>query len=442
MSRKHTVLVVGILGLALVVLSQARSGEPAPTEKSKAPEKAVEKAAPADTSKAAKTEKPKTATPGPKRAEFDQLFGEWKKLVAEILRLREESRRATVDQSAANEKTAQELIQRAQAMQPKLAAAAEAAYVEAPMPEDEAGAFLLGIALQQWQNDDYEESLRVCKILIDHGYGDKLVYAPAGWSAFCTNDFDLAEKYLGMAQESTALERLGAGTARMGGMFLKQIPLFYRDAWKREQGLRILETKADDLPQVLLKTTKGDITLELFENEAPNTVANFISLVEKKFYDGTPFHRVLSQFMAQGGDPKGDGTGGPGYTIEDECSRPDHRNHFRGSLSMAHEPEPNTGGSQFFLALRPIRDLDGMHTVFGRIIKGMDVLAKLQRIDPEHPDPSIKPDKIVEATVLRKRPHPYEPKVTKKEDPKTAAKEGAKTTKTGDSKATKAEEPK
>ncbi|MBL9123637.1 MAG: peptidylprolyl isomerase, partial [Planctomycetaceae bacterium] len=81
--------------------------------------------------------------------------------------------------------------------------------------------------------------------------------------------------------------------------------------WKKEQELRAKEGEADDLPRVVLKTNRGDITLELFENEAPNTVANFVALVDKKFYDGLPFHRVLRGFMAQGGDPKGNGSGGP-----------------------------------------------------------------------------------------------------------------------------------
>jgi cyclophilin family peptidyl-prolyl cis-trans isomerase len=117
-------------------------------------------------------------------------------------------------------------------------------------------------------------------------------------------------------------------------------------------------------------------------------------------------------FMAQGGDPTGTGTGGPGYTIPCECYRPDFRVHFRGSLSMAHAGR-DTGGSQFFLTFRPTRHLDGQHTVFGRVVKGMDVLAKIQRRDPDNPQ-GPEPDKIVEAKVVRKRSHPYEPKKTAK----------------------------
>ena len=181
----------------------------------------------------------------------------------------------------------------------------------------------------------------------------------------------------------------------------------YKEAWAKEKAIRDTEAKADDLPRVLLKTNKGDIVIELFENQAPNSVANFISLVKKGFYNGLSFHRVLPGFMAQGGDPKGDGTGGPGYSIACECGRPDHRLHFRGTLSMAHRGR-DTGGSQFFLTFVPTPHLDGKHTAFGRVIDGMDVLTKLQRRDPGDPE-APRADKIIEAKVLRQRGHQYVP---------------------------------
>jgi len=107
-----------------------------------------------------------------------------------------------------------------------------------------------------------------------------------------------------------------------------------------------------------MTTNKGIIVLELFENEAPDTVGNFISLVEKKFYDDKTFHRVLQHFMAQGGCPKGDGTGGPGYQIYCECYKPDYRRHFRGSLSMAHAGR-DTGARSFFSLSAPRRNSTG-----------------------------------------------------------------------------------
>src|SRR5690606_38212204 len=140
---------------------------------------------------------------------------------------------------------------------------------------------------------------------------------------------------------------------------------------------------------------------ELFENEAPTTVANFITLVKKGFYNGVTFHRVLPWFMAQGGSPDGSGTDGPGYTIRCECYQPNHRKHFRGSLSMANTGQRDTGGSQFFLTFTPTRHLDGKHTVFGRVIEGMEVLGKLQLRDPAMGEPLPEPDRIVTAEVLR-----------------------------------------
>jgi peptidylprolyl isomerase/peptidyl-prolyl cis-trans isomerase B (cyclophilin B) len=149
--------------------------------------------------------------------------------------------------------------------------------------------------------------------------------------------------------------------------------------------------------------------VELFEDQAPNTVASFISLVEKGFYDGILFHRVIAGFMAQGGDPTGTGGGGPGYRFKDELNTPEARMHFRGSLSMANSG-PDTNGSQFFLTFRPTPHLNGRHTVFGRVIEGMDVLANLNRVQPPKTGgPPENADKIVKATVVRKRDHEYKP---------------------------------
>ena len=160
--------------------------------------------------------------------------------------------------------------------------------------------------------------------------------------------------------------------------------------------------------RLTLELDTGTVTIKFRPDLAPNHVKQIGELANEGFYNGVPFHRVIGGFMAQGGDPKGDGTGGPGYTIPDECYQDDHRNHFRGTLSMANSGQRDTGGSQFFLTFRPTTHLNGKHTAFGRVIEGMDVLAKLQRIDPDRPT-SVKPDTIVKAEVVRKREHAYEP---------------------------------
>ena len=195
----------------------------------------------------------------------------------------------------------------------------------------------------------------------------------------------------------------------------KRLSIDAREVFEELQ-LRQAEAKADDLPRVTLVTDQGEIILELFENQAPHTVANFINLVEKGFYDGLKFHRVIEGFMAQGGCPKGDGTGGPGYDIPCECYTPEARRHFTGSLSMANAGK-DTGGSQFFLTFRRTKALDGRHTVFGRIISGMDVLDKLARTYDSltnQPLANVTPSVIQSAKVLRKRDHEYVPKKMEK----------------------------
>lgn len=128
-------------------------------------------------------------------------------------------------------------------------------------------------------------------------------------------------------------------------------------------------------------TEKGTMKLEFFEKDAPNTVKNFIDLSEKGFYDGLSFHRVIPNFVIQGGCPKGDGTGGPGYKIDCELTG-DNQYHDRGVISMAHAGK-NTGGSQFFIchSRENTQHLDRRHTVFGKVIEGLDVIDQIRAGD-------------------------------------------------------------
>ena len=129
---------------------------------------------------------------------------------------------------------------------------------------------------------------------------------------------------------------------------------------------------------VEITTHEGTMKLELYFKEAPNTVANFAHLVDSGFYKGLTFHRIIEGFMAQAGDPNGDGTGGPGYTIPDERN---NLKHEAGTLSMANAG-PNTAGSQFFICHVQQPQLDNRHTVFGKLVSGFDVLTRLERGDP------------------------------------------------------------
>lgn len=133
------------------------------------------------------------------------------------------------------------------------------------------------------------------------------------------------------------------------------------------------------MKKAMIEMDKGTIVIELFEKDAPVTVGNFEKLIKEGFYDGLTFHRVIKGFVAQGGCPSGNGTGGPGYTIPCE-TKGNPNKHERGSLSMAHRG-PNTGGSQFFIVYEPQPHLDGVHTVFGKVIEGLDVVDQIEAND-------------------------------------------------------------
>src|SRR5574344_2137529 len=140
--------------------------------------------------------------------------------------------------------------------------------------------------------------------------------------------------------------------------------------------------------KVSFKTNQGDFVAEMFEDKAPKTAANFISLVEKGFYDGVIFHRVIDGFMIQGGDPTGTGMGGPGYTIDDEFGE-GLAHTGEGMLSMANAG-PNTGGSQFFITLVPTPWLDGHHAIFGKVVEGMDIVKKIGKTSTDGGDRPLK----------------------------------------------------
>jgi cyclophilin family peptidyl-prolyl cis-trans isomerase len=143
----------------------------------------------------------------------------------------------------------------------------------------------------------------------------------------------------------------------------------------------------------------GEFVVELFDDQAPKTVNNFVFLARNGFYDGTTFHRVLDGFMAQGGDPTGTGTGGPGYQFEDEIS-PDLTFDRPGLLAMANSG-PNTNGSQFFITYDATPHLNGLHTIFGEVVEGMDVVNGITRRDPEQ-NPDFEGDAIETITITEK----------------------------------------
>ena len=151
--------------------------------------------------------------------------------------------------------------------------------------------------------------------------------------------------------------------------------------------------------RVLLETNEGNITIELYSKEMPITAGNFEKLVQKGFYDGTIFHRVIDGFMIQGGDPLGTGMGGPGYKIKDEFTKTPLDKNDRGTISMANAG-PNTGGSQFFINLVNNNFLDGKHPVFGKVVDGMEVVDKIAKVETDSNDRPLKKVVIKKASLI------------------------------------------
>jgi cyclophilin family peptidyl-prolyl cis-trans isomerase len=334
------------------------------------------------------------------KAEFDEAFGRMKKLMGDLTVLQAQYQQPTADKAfvaAQFEATKTE----GQAAGERLEAAAIALLAVDPENQDarEIAAAVVAAALE---SDDPDKALATAEQLAASGAVDPQIAMMAASAAMLLSRPDAVAAWVARAKEAGAEAE---SVASLEAALAREQPKIAAEMAKRKA-----EAEADDLPRVKLSTSAGDLIVELFENEAPNAVANFVSLVEKGFYDGTPFHRVIPGFMAQGGDPTGTGSGGPGHVIACECEKPDARMHFRGTLSMAHAGK-DTGGSQFFLTFRPTDHLDGKHTVFGRVIEGDDVLTKLARTqDTEgQPLPGARPDTIVKAEVLRKRDHAYTP---------------------------------
>jgi cyclophilin family peptidyl-prolyl cis-trans isomerase len=365
---------------------------------------------------------------GPKNKTFMDSTVEYKELTKKLTAMKKEYQDAKPERRKEIEADHSTLFKQGLELHKKSLALALDAHDETPNRNPAVIQLLYSTVQWEFNRENYEESMRVFKRLVASGItkGAEGHYVFAGFSALLSMNYDEAEAWLKTAEDTGELEKVimewaksekGMSLARtMQSQYVQREKT--KESWNKEQAIRKAETEAGEqdpakkLPRVELTTSKGKIILELFENEAPNTVANFISLVEKGFYNGIVFHRVLENFMAQGGDPTGTGRGGPGYAFDDECGNrfPQYRRHFRGSISMANAG-PNTNGSQFFLTFVPTSMLDGRHTVFGRIVEGLEVLSDIERVDPDDKDSMIPElDKIIEAKVLNKRDHAYEVK--------------------------------
>ena len=322
------------------------------------------------------------------QSDFESLLAEWKELDKQMDDSKAEYDAASEDVEAQDEirKDFQILVDQANELVEELKTAALSEFETEPN-NNEVVRTLMGILMNDAKGSQDEDVFELGQTLIEGGINPRFFEAAA-------------------ASEKASIP-------------VKEI--------LEELLIRQAEARADDLPRVKLISSKGEIVIELFENEAPGTVGNFISLCKDGFYKDIKFHRVISGFMAQTGDPEGNGTGGPGYKIYDECTSPEARRHFTGSLSMANSG-PDTGGSQFFLTYSRTSGLDGRHTVFGRIVSGMDVLRTLSvNSTGQGPIPNAESDILESVEIIRDRGTEYVPNKVDEGDEEEADSETPKT---------------
>jgi cyclophilin family peptidyl-prolyl cis-trans isomerase len=334
--------------------------------------------------------------------DWPALVARKKKVLKSIDQLRAESAKADEERQQAIAREFEALREEFQTeLQPALLELAPKVFARQPLDVD-AAEIVVGL---KFSENRYNEVVDICTRLAEGGKKSTALLTFLGISQFALHDFKAAAATLEQAEKEDAQVFPFLGKPYLAAC------ADYLGFWEAEQKIRAKEKAADDLPRAVLQTSKGEIVVELFENEAPNTVANFLSLIKAGAYDGTLFHRVIPNFMAQGGDPntldddpQNDGMGGPGYAIACECYAKNARKHFQGSLSMAHAGK-DSGGSQFFITHLPTPhlnanlELERGHTVFGRVIKGLDAALALQI-----------GDQIESAKVLRQRDHEYEAK--------------------------------
>ncbi len=267
----------------------------------------------------------------------------------------------------------------------KMIDAAVADFKADPTLDSEAGQFLTQLTGRNADLDRFDGMLDLVKLLHEHGQSGKSFTLCFGLTAGANNEFAMARPFLEEAAKNLAdsmqelsrekkipqdeREKIGKKITETYELVMDLYQTeVYEKLWQEELKAREADAAGEPLPRVLLETTKGDIEVELFENQYPNTVANFVSLCEEGFFDNLPFHRVIGHFMAQGGDPQRDGTGGPNYSIRTELNGKSDRGFFRGTLGMALSNLPDSGGSQFFICYLPRVNLNNKFVAFGRVI--------------------------------------------------------------------------
>jgi peptidylprolyl isomerase len=286
-------------------------------------------------------------------------------------------------------------------------------YASDPERYETVGVMLREMLVTEAASDRFDHWTHAARSLMEGGrLIDEEVALSAGYVGFANCDWELASMaWIPLAKEGKLPE--------IETKMLENIPSIAA-AWEEEQE-RIRQDETKNNPRVEFVTTKGIIEIELFEDDAPEAVASFIYLIEKGYYHRKPIFMVKRHWLAQTGCEKGDGKGTAGYTIPFEAGSPTHRNHFRGYLAIPlgidtekQTIEPNSGGAQFYFSYLPLPIFDAKHTVFGRIVSGMETLGMFKEVnltdEEQRKDTTLQPDRVVMARVLRKRDHDYVPK--------------------------------
>lgn len=382
------------------------------------------------------------------RQEYERILAEWKPMVAELSRLRYQyfdvKRKPGEDELMIVEDTPQrrELKKEfdskfaaAEKKHDQLIDAAVLAFAKNPEQNRDIEGFLLYTLQYFMQHSMYEDAMKMSGILLNSKITNPYVIRAAAFSALYTQKYDTVRSLLEKIQKLGIMDEF-----KLEQSDFRYLPIL-EQLWEREKQL-YLKDEQSDLPRVVLYTTKGEIEILLYEDQAPNTVANFIWLVEKGFYNRIDFDIVSCERMAHVGgteqfkrvdnnpnstrylQPIIRGNGTPGYVIPDEFRAfdmetktfpEDARFFWRGTVAMDLMGQmPNSAGCQFFIQFKPDVEKIGRYTPFGRVVRGMDALCRLQQRNPAGAVTLATlptPDKIIEAKVINKRSHDYKPQI-------------------------------
>jgi cyclophilin family peptidyl-prolyl cis-trans isomerase len=273
-----------------------------------------------------------------------------------------------------------------------------------PNPRPNLQRWLFTTLQREVDADRFEGLVPVLEILVDKFPQDVELHRMLGMTAVMTCEYDKARSSMEYLRET---EEFRTQMQDLLNSF-EELKSQYRE----ELAAREADRQGEPIPTAIIKTTRGNIEVELFENQAPETVANFIYLAETGVFDNTPFHSGKQHFLVQGG---GDDVLEPPYKIYGEMNKPGARRFYRGTLGMALSGGPDTAYSQFFFSLIRNPEMDGQFTAFGRVTKGIELMAAITKIDPEESkekkkqQPKQVPDEILEVEITRKRAHDYLP---------------------------------